>query len=98
MYAYHAAPWSSPAASRYRTTHQPRTKQHGIRQQRDLDYVTTWDEIDRWSVDPERVPETAWDSLEQCEEGHRRMEFKEAREAAAKIYWGGGIRGSGEVR
>ena len=36
---------------------------------------TTWEEIERWSVDPERVPEPAWDSLEQCEEGYRRMEL-----------------------
>ena len=37
---------------------------------------TTWEEIDRWAVDPERVPEPAWDSLEQCEEGYRRMELE----------------------
>uniref|UniRef100_A0A8L0DPT6 Uncharacterized protein n=1 Tax=Oncorhynchus mykiss TaxID=8022 RepID=A0A8L0DPT6_ONCMY len=89
MNTYHAALWSSylsPEDDRYRTTHQKRTKQCGNGQQqqrsqdswtweRDLDYVTTWEEIDRWSVDPGRVPEPAWDSLEQCEEGYRRMEL-----------------------
>jgi hypothetical protein len=29
MYAYHAAPWSSPSNSRDRTSHHQRTKQHG---------------------------------------------------------------------
>ena len=29
MYAYHAAPWSSPSVSRDRTSHHQRTKQHG---------------------------------------------------------------------
>jgi hypothetical protein len=38
------------------------------------EWVTTWEEIERWSIDPGRVPEPAWDSLEQCEEGYRRME------------------------
>jgi hypothetical protein len=42
--------------------------------ERDLDYVTTWEEIDRWVVDPGRVPEPVWDSLEQCDEGNLRME------------------------
>ena len=42
---------------------------------RSMEY-TTWEEIDRWAVDPERVPEPAWDSLEQCEEGYRRMELE----------------------
>ena len=50
-------------------------KQQRQQEQQYRDY-TTWEEIDRWAVDPERVPEPAWDSLEQCEEGYRRMESK----------------------
>ena len=46
---------------------------------RGTDY-TTWEEIDRWAADPERVQEPAWDSLQQCEEGYRRMESKRNRE------------------
>lgn len=38
------------------------------------EWVTTWEEVERWSIDPGRVPGPAWDSLEQCEEGYRRME------------------------
>ena len=82
MNTYHAAPWSSPSPDnrRYRTTHHQRTKQRGERdswtgEQRYLEYETTWEEIERWSVDSGRVPEPAWDSLEQCEEGYRRMEL-----------------------
>jgi hypothetical protein len=64
-----------------RITHHNRTKQRGNGQeqerQRCQDFwtweqnlgSTTWEEIDRWAVDPGRVPEPAWDSLEQCEEG-----------------------------
>jgi hypothetical protein len=94
---------------RYRNTHHKRTKQQGNGQQqrsqdswtweRDLDYVITWEEIDRWSVDPGRVPEPAWDSLEQCEEGYRRMESarrhgrKPERQTQTKNVLGGGTRG-----
>ena len=42
---------------------------------RSMDY-TTWEEIDRWAVDPGRVPEPTWDSMEQCAEGYRRMELE----------------------
>ena len=70
----------------YRITHHNRTKRRGKGQRRqqqqqqqqrpaseqNLDY-TTWEEIDRWAVDPGRVPEPAWDSMEQCKEGYRRM-------------------------
>ena len=66
--------WSHSNDDRYRITHQPRTKQRG-KEQRYLEEVTTWDEIERWSVDPGRVSEPTWDSLEQCEEGFRRMEL-----------------------
>ena len=46
---------------------------------------TTWEEIDRGAVDPERVPEPAWDSMEQCAEGYRRMEFaKQAQRCGRK--------------
>jgi hypothetical protein len=63
-------------------THQTRTKQHEREEQRFVEkwtrekdeWVTTWEEIERWSIDPERVPVPAWDSMEQCEEGYRRME------------------------
>ncbi|XP_029539534.2 uncharacterized protein LOC115143353 [Oncorhynchus nerka] len=65
---------------------------------RGLEY-TTWEEIDRWAADPERVPEPAWDSLEQCEEGYRRMGSKrKTRRRRAKpeshpqIFIGGGLR------
>jgi hypothetical protein len=75
MNMYHAAHWSSPSSShdsRYRTTHQQRTKQRGNgqqqqqQQQRDLDYITTWEEIERWLVDSGRVPEPSgilWNSV-----------------------------------
>ena len=60
---------------------------------------TTWEGIDRWVADPERVQEPAWDSLEQCEEGYRRMESKrKTRRRRAKteshpqIFIGGGLR------
>jgi hypothetical protein len=33
------------------------------------EWVTTWEEIEKWSIDPGRVPEPTWDSMEQCEEG-----------------------------
>ena len=52
--------------------------------EQNLDY-TTWEEIDRWAVDPGRVLEPVWDSLEQCEEGYRRMELeKRARRRGRK--------------
>ena len=101
MNTYHAAPWSSslsPDDIRYRTTHHQRTKQrgNGQQQQRDLDYVTTWNEIERWSVDPGRVQEPAWDSLEQCEEEYRRMELARDQggpRGSPKNVLGGGTRG-----
>ena len=76
MNTYHAALWSTPSSSdeRYRTTHHQRTKQRGKEEQRGQGYETTWEEVERWSVDPGRVPEPTWDSMEQCEEGYRRME------------------------
>ena len=64
MNTYHAANWSDLSdysseedECRYRTTHQ-RTRQrgNGQQQQGDLDYITTWDKIERWSVDPGRSP------------------------------------------
>ncbi|XP_031650345.1 uncharacterized protein LOC109884283 isoform X3 [Oncorhynchus kisutch] len=88
----------SQEESRYRTTYHNRTKRRGDRQrqqerqrcqdnwtwEQNLDY-TTWEEIDRWAVDSGRVPEPAWDSLEQCEEGYRRMELeKRARRRGRK--------------
>ena len=87
---YHAAFWSSSPSTqenRYRITHHNTTKRRGETQQQQerqqcLDY-TTWEEIDRWAVDPGRVPEPAWDSLEQCEEGYRRME-RQARRRGRK--------------
>jgi hypothetical protein len=66
----------------YRITHHSRTEQRVNRQRqleqrredvmdsRGMEY-TTWEEIDRWAADPERVQVPAWDSLEQCEEGYR---------------------------
>lgn len=49
-----------------------------------MDY-TSWEEIDRWAVDPGRVPEPAWDSREQCAEGYRRMRLaKQARRRGRK--------------
>ena len=77
----HAAFWSDSLSTNercYRITHHTRTEWRGNRQRqqeqrredvmdsRSMEY-TTWEEIDRWAVDPERVPEPAWDSLEQCE-------------------------------
>jgi hypothetical protein len=35
--------------------------------------------IERWSVDPRREPEPAWESMEQCEEGYRRMMLAKSR-------------------
>jgi hypothetical protein len=65
---------------------------------RGMEY-TTWDEIDRLAADPDRLPEPAWDSLEQCEEDYRRMESKsKTRRCRAKheshpqILIGGGLR------
>jgi hypothetical protein len=29
---------------------------------------TTWEEIERWSVNPRGVPEPFWESMEQCDE------------------------------
>ena len=61
-----------------------------------MDY-TTWEEIDRWAVNPGGVPEPAWDSLEQCEEGYRRMELatqarrrgRKPESQPLKFLWGG---------
>ena len=111
MDTYHAAFWSdlsyssSDEEDRYRTTHRQRTKQRGERdswtgEQRYLEYETTWEEIERWSVDPGRVPEPAWDSLEQCENGvgDTNTAGKEAREAAPKNVFGGAHGECGRVR
>ncbi|XP_064877213.1 uncharacterized protein LOC135572713 [Oncorhynchus nerka] len=99
--------------SRDRITHQKRTKRHGNGQQqqrcqdfwtweRDLDCVTTWEEIDRWVVDPGRVPEPAWDSLEQCEEGYWQMESARRRcrkpERQPQNFLGGRHRECGKAR
>ncbi|XP_055760776.1 uncharacterized protein LOC129838088 [Salvelinus fontinalis] len=109
-----AAFWSSPSSqeeSCYRITHQTRTKQRGNGQQRqqqqqsqelwtweqNLDY-TTWEEIDRWAIDPGRMLEPAWDSLEQCEEGYQRMEAirrcGRKPERQPKTFLGGWLKGS----
>lgn len=55
----------------YEEQERQRCQDFGTREQ-NLDY-TTWEEIDRWAVDPGSVPEPAWDSMEQCEEGYRRI-------------------------
>ena len=67
----------------YRITHHSQTEQRvnwqdlkeDVMDGRSRDY-TTWEEIDRWAADPERVQEPAWDSLQQCEEGYTRMESR----------------------
>jgi hypothetical protein len=65
---------------------------------RGMEY-TTWEEIDRWAADPERVHAPAWDSLQQCEEGYRRMESKRKTrrrrgktESNPQLFIGGGRR------
>jgi hypothetical protein len=30
---------------------------------------TIWEVVERWSADLRRLPEPAWESMEQCEEG-----------------------------
>ena len=63
---------------------------------KDLGY-TTWEEIDRWAINPGRVPEPAWDSLVQCEEGYRRMEAARRRGrkpvSQTQTFLGGGYKG-----
>ena len=83
--AFQSDSLSTNEERRYRITHHTRTEQRVNRQleqrredvmdSRGMEY-TTWEEIDRWAADPERVQEPAWDSLQQCEEGYRRMESK----------------------
>ena len=85
---------------RYRITHHSQTEQRvnwqepkeEVMDSRSMEY-TLWEEIDRWAADPERVQEPAWDSLQQCEEGYRRMESKrKARRLRAKTESNGGER------
>jgi hypothetical protein len=77
-------PWDQPGEYRRpkeeleATRAERRWYEEKQQRQQELQYrdYTTWEEIDRWAVDPGRVPEPAWDSLEQCEEGYRRMELE----------------------
>ncbi|XP_064857655.1 uncharacterized protein LOC135560192 [Oncorhynchus nerka] len=90
------------AAKAERRGKKPQRRQQQQQQQQrpaseqSLDY-TTWEEIDRWAVDPGRVPEPAWDSMEQCKEGYRRMRLaKPARQYERQpqifFFWGGHTR------
>ena len=79
---------------------QEKRKQEQPKEEYSMDY-TSWEEIDRWAVDPGRVPEPAWDSMEQCAEGYRRMRLaKQARRRGRKPgnqpknVLGGGLTGS----
>ena len=98
-------PWAKPGECS-RPKGQREKKQPAPPKEEYSNEYTTWEEIDRGAADPGRVPEPAWDSMEQCAEGYRRMEFaKQARRRGRRPhshpqkFLGGGAQGEcGRVR
>ena len=77
-------PWAKPGECSHPKVQQEKRKQEQPKEEYSMDY-TSWEEIDRWAVDPGRVPEPAWDSMEQCTEGYMRMRLaKQARRRGRK--------------